>query len=765
MVDIDTSEENWQDSLREGLAAHRQGRLTAARDLYFAVLAAHPESFQAWHLLGLIALQMNDPVAALELFEKALVFNPHCAPAHNDRGSALLMSGRLDEALESYQRAIELKGDYAEAFFNRGNVLLDLQRHRAAIDSYDGALALRTDFAAAYANRGLARSCLEQKEAAIADFDRALAIQPDNAESLCFRADALRDLKRYHAAVLDYDQAIERNPHLAEAHNGRGSALAALKDFPAAFSCYGRAIEIKPDFYQAYSNRGNVSKALGQWQAALDDYSQALSFNPHFAEAHFNRAEAMRRLRQFEAASAAHDRAFALKPDLPFLLGHRLHAAMQVCDWRATDAILSALTAGLERGEPVSPPFAVLAVTADAALQRRAAEIWVREECPADPTLGALPRSNRHDRIRIGYFSPDFRQHPVSALTAELFETHDRSGFEIAAFSYGPDTGDEMRLRLQSAFDRFIDVRERSDLEIASLARRMQLDIAVDLGGFTEDCRPGILALRAAPLQAGYLGYPGTSGAPYMDYLIADATLVPTSHRQHYSERILSLHSFQPNPSKRPTAADPPAREDLGLPRDGFVFCCFNTNYKITPAMFDVWMRILGNVPASVLWLRSDEPIAMANLRREARARGVAAERLVFAANLPSMQAHLARYGAADLFLDTFPYGAHTTASDALWAGLPVLTCLGDAFASRVGASLLNAIELPELVATTMQQYENLAIQLAGSARRLAQLRRRLIANRHTAALFDVSRYTRDLESAFGRIYDRYQAGLAPEHV
>ena len=365
----------------------------------------------------------------------------------------------------------------------------------------------------------------------------------------------------------------------------------------------------------------------------------------------------------------------------------------------------------------------------------------------------------------IGYFSPDFRRHPVASLTVELFESHDRSRFEVTAFSYGPDTQDDMRKRLQSAFERFIDVRDRSDQEIALLARRMELDIAVDLGGFTEDCRPGILALRAAPIQIGYLGYPGTLGAPYMDYLIADAIIVPPAHRRYYAEKILGLRSFQPNPSTRPLAEKLPTREELGLPQTGFVFCCFNTNYKITPAMFRVWMRILDRVQGSVLWLRSDNEIAMANLKREAEARGVAADRLVFAPKLPSMEAHLARYGAADLFLDTFPYGAHTTAGDALWAGLPVLTCAGDAFASRVGASLLNAIEIPELITTTLERYETLAIELAVDVPRLTDMRRRLAGNRHTAAMFDISRYTRDLESVYARVYDRYQAGLPAEHL
>lgn len=758
-------EEKYEAALREGLAAHRQGRMAAAQELYMQTLCAHPENFRALHLLGLIGLETNDPVSALELFRKALAINPDYAEAHNDMGSALLMMGRYEAAIASYQRAIELKAGYAEPFYNRGSAWFDMRRYRAAIESYDEAIAIRADYAPAYANRGLARSCLEQYEEAILDYDRALAIQPDNAEAHCFRANALRDLRRHQAAIVDYDKAIELEPRFAEAYNGRGSTYAELRNFQEALGSYDQAIEFKSDFHQAYSNRGNVFKELKQWQAALDSHDKAAALNPGFAEAHFNRADVLRRLMQFDAAMAAYDRAFALKPDLPFLPGQRLHASMQVCAWATVEADVSAVTAGVERGEPASPPFAVLGVTADPALHRRAAEIWVREQCPPDFSLATLLKGNRRGRIRVGYFSPDFRQHPVSSLTAELFETHDRSRFEVSAFSYGPDTQDDMRKRLQSAFDRFIDVRDRSDREIALLARRMELDIAVDLGGFTEDCRPRILALRAAPLQISYLGYPGTMAAPYVDYLIADPTIVPPTHRKYYAEKILSLRSFQPNPSSRRIADELHTREYWGLPRTGFVFCCFNTNYKITPAIFALWMRVLGRVRGSLLWLRSDNQTAIANLKEEARARGIAAERLVFAPKLQAMEAHLARYRAADLFLDTFPYGAHTTASDALWTGLPVLTCAGDSFASRVGASLLNAVEIPELIAATMEQYERLAVELAFDLPRLADIRRRLAGSRDTAVLFDILRYTRDLESVYARIYDRYQAGLPAEHL
>jgi predicted O-linked N-acetylglucosamine transferase (SPINDLY family) len=366
--------------------------------------------------------------------------------------------------------------------------------------------------------------------------------------------------------------------------------------------------------------------------------------------------------------------------------------------------------------------------------------------------------------MRIGYFSADFREHAVSHLLAGLIEHHDRSRFEVTGFAFGREGNDAMTARLAAAFDAFVDVRTRSDSDVALLARELEIDVAVDLMGYTQEARPNIFAHRAAPVQVGFLGYPGTMGAPCFDYLVADATLIPGAGRQHYAEAIAYLpHSYQPNDRTRRIADRTPGRDELGLAGAGFVFCCFNNGYKILPATFDRWMRILGRVDGSVLWLLEDNEPAKQNLRREALRRGIRADRLVFAPLMP-MPEHLARHRAADLFLDTWPYNAHTTASDALWAGLPVLTFPGDAFASRVAASLLYAAGLPELVADTAERYESLAAELATDPGRLAEIRRRLARNRDSAPLFDIRRYATHIEAAFTAMFERNQAGLPPAH-
>jgi len=379
--------------------------------------------------------------------------------------------------------------------------------------------------------------------------------------------------------------------------------------------------------------------------------------------------------------------------------------------------------------------------------------------------LGPVERRSAAGKIRLGYFSADFHNHATAYLMAELFERHDRERFELIAFSFGLDDQGEMRQRLTASFDRFLDVSPLSDLQIARQARALNIDIAIDLKGHTLNSRTGIFACRAAPLQVNYLGFPGTSGANYFDYLIADQTLIPERNRLHYSEKIVYLpHSYQVNDRQRRTAAILPNRPSQGLPETGFVFCCFNNSYKITPAHFDCWMRILKAVEGSVLWLLEDNAEATTNLIREAERRGVSGKRLVFGKRVPLAE-HLARHCCADLFIDSFPCNAHTTASDALWTGLPVLTCPGESFASRVAASLLNAIGLPELIAGSPSGYEREAIDLAMNPRKLAAIRHKLAANRLTTPLFDTARFARHIESAYGRMFERQMAGLPPEHL
>lgn len=677
---------------------------------------------------------------------------------------SLHRAGRLDEARALCLQALRLRPRLPEALNLLGIIAAQTGDGPRAAALFGEALALDPRNVATLNNQGNALHALGRPEAAAASYEKAIALQPDHAPSHHNRGRALFDLRRYEEAVASHDRAIALRPDYAAAHFERGRALVELTRHEAAIASFDAAIALRPDHAGAWFLRGSASYSLERFEAALESYDRATALEPGNAKAWYNRGNALVMLERAESAIASYDDAIARNPDLRSAYAARLHARMQIADWRDFGPEVARLTEWIERDEAASNPFAILSLCGSPQLQQRAARGWVREKRPPSGALPPLPARKRRDRIRIGYFSTDFRNHAISFLTAGLFEMHDRSRFELTAFSLGADTRDEMRQRVAAAFDRFLDVQKKSDREIAQLARSLEVDIAVDLGGFTRGARPGIFALRAAPLQVSYLGYLGTMSADYIDYLIADDTIIPDTHRRYYSEKIIHLPSYQVNDSKRRIAQKQFRREELGLPPCGFVFCCFNATYKITPATFDGWMRILTRVPGSVLHLLGGGAPLEGNLRREARARGVAPERLVFGGRLPAPE-YLARYRTADLFLDTSPYNAGTTASDALWAGLPVLTRIGEAFADRVGASLLRAVGLPELIAATQQGYEQLAAELAGDPRRLTDIRARLARNLRAAPLFDTAASTRHLEAAYTQIYDRYQRGLPPEDM
>jgi len=710
---------------------------------------------------------------AIASYDQAIRHHPPGFPLHLacfGRALALLNQHRLDEALIALDQTLELQGDHAQAHFRRGGVLHQLRRHEAAVASFAAAITCSagdSTTSLAHFQQSFALVALERKEEALAALGRAIALNPDHFESYVTRGNVLLDLRRFQAAIADYDTAVALNPRhelCYLAYSSRGFALKELKRLAEALASYEQAIRLKSDEVEAHLSRGGVLQELNRHEEALASCDRAIALDPRRAEAFQVRAFSLLNLSQYEDAIASFDQSIALKPEQKYLLGYRRHVQMLICQWDHLDEDLLELQRGIEADQPLVPPFAGLALFDSAPLQRKIAEIWMRNESSADDALGAIAPRPRRDQIRIGYFSADFRDHPVSLLTAELFETHDRARFEITAFSYGPEAHDSMRDRLESAFDRFIDVTDKSDVEVASLARELNIDIAVDLGGFTEHARMKIFALRPAPLQLSYLGYLGTLGVPYMDYLLADATIIPAADRAHYAEKIIYLPSYQVNDSQRRVAEQTITRAELGLPAEGFVFACFNSNYKIMPAVFAIWMTILQRVPGSVLFLYAANDIVARNLSNEAERRGVPRHRLVFGRHF-KREAYLARFRTMDLFLDTLPYNAGTTASDALWAGLPVLTCAGNSFAGRVAASLLQAIELPELITTSAADYAEVAVSLATNPALLAGIRQKLAANRLTTRLFDTPRFTRHLEDAFTQIYERHRAGLPPEHI
>jgi protein O-GlcNAc transferase len=790
----------WQSAL----AFLQQGRLADAERLCTEILQRAPKNFGALHLLGAIAFQTGFPEKAVAFFSKAIAVNPHAPQAYYNRGIALQALNRFQEALVSYNKAIALKPDHAEAYSNRGIVLGALGRPKEALLSCDKAVALRPDFAQANYNRGNALqelgcfedalacydktielsgaaarhpgfaevhfhrgnalSALKRPDEALVSWDKAIALKPDFAEAYSNRGNALQESKRFEEALASYDRAIALKPDHAPAYSNRGLALAALKRPDEALASYDHAIALKPDYAEAYSNRSIVLKEIGHFQEALASCDRSLALRPDYAEAYYNRGIVLKDLGRLEEALAAIKKAIALKPDLDD--GTAFYLKTNLCDWADLQADFASLENKISAGTSPPGPFALLPFSDAPALQLEAAQNYVAAKHPRSERLGAIPKYPPHGRIRIGYFCADFRDHPTSRLLCGMFERHNKAQFETFAFSFGRRP-DSMTARLRPSFDHFLDIENASDEKIAALARKNEIDIAIDLMGFITDARLGLFALRAAPIQVNYLAYPATMGADYIDYLIADATIIAERQQEFYAEKVANLpHSYQANSYRDESSRSEKVltRAEAGLPEAGFVFCCFNSTYKITPEVFDLWMRILRQCEGSVLWLLQDNPAAAANLRKEAAARAIDPARLVFAPRLP-LSEHLARHRLAGLFLDTLPYNAHTTASDALWMGVPVLTRLGETFAGRVAASLLNAVELPELVTTSPDTYAALAVELAFSPEKLSAIQEKLEQKRLTAPLFDTARFTRHLEAAYTAMYARHQAGLAPAHI
>jgi len=707
---------------------HLAGQLADAEQVYRTVLQANPDYFDALHLLGVLEAQLRHLDEADRLLTHALASGRPTPDALSNHGNVKKALGRYTEALASYDHALAIQPDHVEALNNRGVVLQELHRTEDALASYASALAIKPDYADALSNRGNALRSLTLYEEAIASYGKVLALQPNHVDALNNRGVALAELNRRDDALASYDQALAIQPYNAELLNNRGVVLEELLRHNEALTSFDRALESKPDYAEALANRGHTLLSLNRPLESGRDLQRSLD----------------------------------LAPRATLVKGMLQHSKMQCCDWRERNELSNAIIADVRAGNLGTAPFSFLAISDSAKDQLHCAETWVREKVPSSPQPIWTRERYDHDRIRLAYLSADFRDSATSRLMTGLFELHDRTRFETTAISFGPDTPDEVRLRLRSAFERFIDVRQMSNNEVVTLLREMEIDIAVDLTGHARGARTAIFAQRAAPIQVNYLGFPGTMGADYFDYILADRYVIPSEQRACYAESVVYLpDTFQVNDAKRHPMERTPTRMEVGLPENAFVFCSFNNNFKLNPSMFDVWMRLLREIESGVLWLLGGSPAIENNLRREAAARGVAPDRLVFASRI-GYEAYLARYRLADLFLDTLPFNAGTTASDALWTGTPLLTCSGEAFAARMGGSLLHALGLNELVTESLEAYESVALKIAGDPGVLAAVRQKLSRNQRTFPLFDTDRFRRHIEKAFVTMWEYYQRGNAP---
>ena len=740
----------------------REGKLSEAAALYGELLRTDPAHFEALHALGIMAYQAGQIENAERLLGNAARLRPGSADLAYNHACLLQKLKRFEESLAEFDRALAIKPDYVQALVNRGSVLNALKRHKEALANADRVVSLQPNFSDGWTNRAAILNLLDRTEDALVDCARAASLNPRHALAWKLRGAYLQKLGRPDEALACLEKTCELAPSDAEAQGRRADVLVLLNRNRDAADAYEKFLDLAPNDAAGWHARGFVLQILHRRADALDCFDRALKIDATNDAIRTARANILFELERWEEAAREYEVLLAVRTPPIWLHGYLTICRLHCCDWRRRDAQKQSISAVLKRGKFIIDPVGNACISDSLEEQRLCAKIWARDRCPPAPPLWTGERY-RHQRVRVAYLSADFRAHATAFLMAGVFEKHDRSQFEITAFSWSADDRSRMRARLMNGFDNFIEAGEMTDAEIAKKIRELEIDIAIDLKGYTNESRPAILANRPAPVQAQYLAYPGTMAVDFIDYLVADRITVPESHCNSYSEKIVWLPgSYQCNDDRRAAVGRGPTRYDTGLP-PGFVFCCFNSNHKIAPEIFAIWMRLLKSVSGSVLWLLEDNPAAMRNLRASAQAHGVAPDRLIFAPRTDPAS-HLARQSNADLFLDTLPYNAHTTASDALWAGLPVLTMLGSTFAGRVAASVLSAAGLPELVTNSAGEYENLALQLATEPARIAAIKRKLAGNRATCALFDTSRFTRNLEMAYRIMQERSQSGLNPEN-
>ena len=694
------------------------------------LIIAHPDSFVLWNLVGAACQAIEKFEKAERSFRRTIEINPTFASAYNNLGVTLQHQGKFDAAIEAYEQAISIKPNYVESYYNMGVTLQKKGEINKAIAVYEQAVVLKPNYAEAFNNLGA----------------------------------ALHDQGILDEAISAFNHALTINANYAIAHKNLGNVLKDKGELNAAIHSYKRALTIWSDYLDAWNNLGVVLHKKGAYDHAIAAYERALALKPDYAYAYNNIGNTLTKQRRLDTAIAAYERALALKPDYVAAEAEFLHQKQHICDFNAAP-MLSAASTRLAGSSEAIPPFAILSWVDDPKDQLLHSRKWAVDyyKQPTSP-LPTRPKVYP-TRLKVGYFSADVHDHATMFLLGGMLRTHNMGFVEVFIYSYGRDKSGDWQKKLNFDADHFFDVTELSDRDISELARSHGLDIAIDLKGYTENSRSDIFQYRPAPIQINYLGYPGSMGADFIDYIIADPLVIPPEHRKFYTEKIIYMpNTYFPTDNTRGIAHTTTRRSDFNLPDDSFVFCCFNNNYKISPREFDIWMRLLRKVEGSVLWLLKSNGWAKQNLRKEAEKRGIDSSRLVFAEVLPHAE-HLARHKHADLFVDTFNCNAHTTASDALWSGLPIVTKQGKQFAARVCASLLTAVGLPELITHSDTEYERLILELATDPERLGAIRADLAENRLTKPLFDTKLYTRHFEKGLWQAYSLYFNGKQPENL
>ena len=746
------------------LKYYHAGQYVNVEKLAILITQEFPKHASTWKILG-NALRLNGKRNdSLVAFKKFLELKPQDITTLNILGNTFQELKKFDQAEKSYKNVISLDSKYFEAHHNLGTVLRQLGKLEESEESYKRAISLKPDFIEAYYNSGITLQMLEKFDDAEARFKKAITLKSDFALAHYSLGNNFKIKKNLEKALTSYRNSIKFKPDHALSYHNLGITLKILGRINEAETCYKKAIELKPDYVLAYYNLGRLLIELNKLEEAEVNYKKAIEYKPDYAEAYYSLGNLYKMVNNTDKTLICYDTAYSIKPDLDYLMGELLFIKMKFGIWNDFSENIKKLIKQINNGKKISTIYPLMVFVDNLLIHQKVAEVFSTQDHPESNIFPKITPYHNHKKIKIGYFSPDFRNHPVSFLTAGLYEVHDRSKFEIHAFSLRSSNRDEFNRRVRAGVDYFHDVQIMSDQDIVKFSRSLEIDIAIDLAGYTAGSRTDIFAMSVAPIQVSYLGFPGTMGTNYMNYLIADKTIIPEQNKKYYSENIVYLPNYQINDTKVEVSKKVISREDLGLPLDSFVFCCFNNTHKISPQTFNSWARILEQVDNSVLMLYAENETVIKNLKKEINDRGINPNKLIFGQKLTRPE-FLARYQVIDLFLDTLPHNAGATASDALRMEVPVLTRMGQSFASRMAASLLNAVNLPELITTTQNQYELLAINLATNPKKFKFIKDKLINNLPEAALFNTTLSARNLEKAYHIMYKNYKDGLDPDDI
>ena len=755
---------NPEEIFKKAIELIESNQLELAINILKEAEKAFPNEFSFTNLLAQISLENNNFNDGINLLKKSLQINSNQPLVLFDLGIAFSKNNQLEEAIKFFDKSAILDPTNLKIFINKAVILNKLNRLDELINCYQKIIQLDPNYINAYTNQAEILYSIGKVDDALNLYYKAIEIEPKNSAIYNNFGNLFHNLDRFDEAINFYEKSITIKSENPSAYKNLGLVFIKKRKPNEAINYLKKSIQNRED-YEVYTNLAVIYSALNN-KEALIYYDKAIKFKPDESEAYVLKAYYLQSTNEIDKAISVFNDALKINKDHKYLFGERLHSKNSICDWANFENDINWVNKRLKEKKCVAVPLSVCVFFDDPEIQKLGAEIYVKDKYPFNNNLGKISKYSKNKKIKLGYFSGDFREHPVTYSLSEIFEFHDKNKFELIAFSVSPKINSKTRTRIEKSFDEFIDVANYSDKEVALLARDKKIDIAIDLGGYTKNSRPAILAMRAAPIQINYLGYPGTSGANYFDYIISDKFIIPTEAQKFYSEKIIYLPKcFQPLEKQVLKSKNIFTRKKEGIPESAFVFCCFNNSYKITPIIFKIWIRLLIKIKKSILWFPGFSSLAIKNLKSECIKLGVDDKRLVFSSIEKFREDHHAKIKLADVFLDTFPFGGHTTVSDFLKAGVPIITLRGSSIPNRVASSILTSLNLPELITSSEKEYEQLAIKLATDQKYLKDIKTKLISNVNSSSIFDSEKYIKDLESAYIQAYDNQQNNLNIKNI